>query len=65
MFKNKAKEKLLAGKVAWGVMLADPSPDIIEILGNAGFDWVLLDNEHGHVSMESMSVQFRKLIKFS
>ena len=55
MFKNKAKEKLLAGKVAWGVMLADPSPDIIEILGNAGFDWVLLDNEHGHVSMESMA----------
>lgn len=54
MFQNTLKEKLAAGKAVFGVMANDYSPPVLEILGYAGFDWVLLDNEHGTVTPESL-----------
>ncbi|MBI2172485.1 MAG: 2-dehydro-3-deoxyglucarate aldolase [Chloroflexi bacterium] len=54
MFKNRTKEKLAAGKVAWGIMMADPSPMLLELIGYCGFDWVLLDNEHGQITVDTM-----------
>jgi len=54
MFHNSLKEKLAMGKAVWGVMAGDPSPLILEVLGYSGFDWVLLDNEHGDVSVHTM-----------
>jgi 4-hydroxy-2-oxoheptanedioate aldolase len=54
MFKNTLKEKLAAGKAVFGVMANDYSPPVLEVLGYAGFDWVLLDNEHGTITPESL-----------
>ena len=54
MFKNVMKEKLAAGKAVWGVMANDPSPSVLEVLGYSGFDWVLLDNEHGNVTVDTL-----------
>ena len=54
MFKNALKEKLRAGKAVFGIMANDYSPPVLEVLGYAGFDWVLLDNEHGTVTPESL-----------
>lgn len=31
-----------------------PSPQIVEMLGRLGFDWVLIDCEHGTISRESV-----------
>ena len=53
MRKNTLKEKLYAGKAAFGVMCTFPSPQIVEMLGSLGFDWVLLDNEHGSITVDS------------
>jgi 2-keto-3-deoxy-L-rhamnonate aldolase RhmA len=44
---NRMKEKLYAGEPAFGVSVMIPSPQIVEMIGAAGFDWVLLDCEHG------------------
>ena len=55
MFKNTLKEKLAAGKAVFGVMANDPSPPVLEVLGYSGFDWVLLDNEHGDVTIHTMT----------
>ncbi|MYA58931.1 MAG: 2-dehydro-3-deoxyglucarate aldolase [Chloroflexi bacterium] len=30
-----------------------PSPHIVEIVGKLGFDWILIDCEHGSISIES------------
>ena len=30
-----------------------PSPQIVEMLGHAGFDWVLIDMEHGTITLET------------
>jgi 4-hydroxy-2-oxoheptanedioate aldolase len=34
-------------------MLTFPSPPVVEILGYIGFDWVLLDNEHGSITVDT------------
>jgi 4-hydroxy-2-oxoheptanedioate aldolase len=33
-----------------------PSPQVVEMVGRLGFDWVLLDCEHGSLSPESVEV---------
>lgn len=50
---NRMKRKLLAGQPVFGVSVMIPSPHIVEIVGQLGFDWVLIDCEHGSISIES------------
>lgn len=47
---NRLKSKLAAGEPALGCSMMIPSPQLVEMLGFAGFDWVLLDCEHGSLS---------------
>jgi len=56
MKKNRMKEKLRAGEPAFGVSVMIPSPQIVEMIGAAGFDWVLLDCEHGALTLESVEL---------
>jgi 4-hydroxy-2-oxoheptanedioate aldolase len=56
MNKNKMKEKLLSGKPAFGVSVMIPSPQVVEMIGRLGFDWVLLDCEHGTLALESLEL---------
>ena len=53
MRENTLKQKLEAGKAVFGVMITFPSPPVVEMLGSLGFDWVLLDNEHGNITVEN------------
>jgi 2-keto-3-deoxy-L-rhamnonate aldolase RhmA len=53
---NRLKDKLTAGTPALGCSLMFPSPQIVEMLGYAGFDWVLLDCEHGSLSPADVEV---------
>lgn len=50
---NKLKEMLGQGKTAIGPFMKLSSPAVVEILGNAGFDFVIIDTEHGPISMET------------
>lgn len=56
MMKNRMKEKLLSGQPAFGVSVMFPSPQVVEMVGRLGFDWVLLDCEHGSISPESVEL---------
>jgi 4-hydroxy-2-oxoheptanedioate aldolase len=53
---NTLKAKLRAGEPALGVSVMIPSPQIVEMLGYLGVDWVLLDCEHGTISLESLEM---------
>ncbi len=44
---NRMKEKIARGEPALGCSGRFPSPQGVEMLGYAGFDWVLIDCEHG------------------
>lgn len=50
---NRMKEKLRAGQPALGCSIMIPSPQMVEMLAHAGFDWVLIDLEHGTIGLES------------
>jgi hypothetical protein len=53
MRENTLKQRLYAGKAAFGVMCTFPSPAVVEMLGYLGFDWILLDNEHGSITVDT------------
>ena len=56
MTKNRMKQKLLAGLPAFGVSVMFPSPHVVDMLGRLGFDWALIDCEHGSISVESVEL---------
>lgn len=51
---NRMKAKLLAGEPTLGVSIMIPSAQMVEIIGALGFDWVLIDCEHGTISLETV-----------
>lgn len=53
---NLMKEKLLRGLPALGISIMIPSPQLVEIAGRCGYDWVLLDCEHGSISLETVEL---------
>jgi 4-hydroxy-2-oxoheptanedioate aldolase len=50
MKSNRMKDKIARGQPALGCSVMFPSPQVVEMLGYAGFDWVLIDCEHGSAS---------------
>ena len=56
MITNSMKRKLLSGQPAFGVSVMFPSPHVVDMLGRLGFDWVLIDCEHGSISVESVEI---------
>ena len=59
MRENTLKQKLQEGKAAFGVMLTFPSAPMVEMLGHLGYDWILIDNEHGSVTVENSEDMIR------
>lgn len=51
--RNPVKEKLAAGAIVYGCFVPSTSALDVEILAAAGFDFALLDGEHGPLSAES------------
>jgi 4-hydroxy-2-oxoheptanedioate aldolase len=50
---NAMKAKLKMGEPALGLSIMIPSPQHVEMAAGAGFDWVLIDCEHGTITRES------------
>ena len=48
---NKTKQKLESGGYVFGVFVPMASPRIIELCGIAGFDYVVIDAEHGPIDV--------------
>jgi len=52
--KNPLKEKIKAGQAVTGTFVALGHPDVTEWLARLGFDWLLLDAEHGPLELETL-----------
>jgi 4-hydroxy-2-oxoheptanedioate aldolase len=59
MRKNTMKEKLNAGKPTLGPMTSFPSPAMVETLGWLGYDFVVIDCEHGVIDYETAEHMIR------
>lgn len=55
------REKLRSGGHSIGSWIQIPHPSIAEIMGQAGYDWVAVDMEHGAVSAHQLPDLFRAL----
>lgn len=53
---NIMKQKILSGEPAFGLSIMFAAPQLVEIAAGCGFDWVLIDCEHGAISLESVEL---------
>ncbi|MDX9957396.1 MAG: aldolase/citrate lyase family protein [Spirochaetia bacterium] len=52
-YENNTKTSLLAGKTCYGTFQSIASSTVSEILAHRGFDWILVDMEHGAMDLET------------
>jgi 2-keto-3-deoxy-L-rhamnonate aldolase RhmA len=58
-YANPLKRKLVAGETALGFWVSLESPSIAEIAATLGFDWVLIDAEHGQLEYKEIIEHLR------
>lgn len=58
---NLLKKALNAGKTQFGCWLGLADPIAAEVLGLAGFDWLLLDGEHAAYDLRALTTQLQVL----
>ena len=52
---NRLKQTLEAGKSAVGTMIVElRQPSVLQLLANAGLDFIIIDNEHGAFNIETI-----------
>jgi 4-hydroxy-2-oxoheptanedioate aldolase len=51
---NQLKSKLANGEAVIGTMVTMPSPNVMQLMSAAGFDWLIIDREHGAIGDEQM-----------
>jgi 2-keto-3-deoxy-L-rhamnonate aldolase RhmA len=56
---NQLKQKLARGETALGMWITLESPSITEIAVMLGFDWVVIDTEHGHLDFKNVVEHLR------
>ena len=57
--KNYLKEALQDGKVVFRLFLKFNDPAVVEIMGFTGFDFVIIDGEHGPIPIENAQNMIR------
>ncbi len=61
---NKFKRALQDGKQQYGIFMAIPNTTVAELCAGAGFDWVLLDGEHGTFDLQSTMTNLQVLAAY-
>jgi len=59
--KNALKSALIQGQTQTGLWLALASATVAEVAGKAGFDWCLIDAEHGPNTLTTIAAQLQAL----
>jgi 2-keto-3-deoxy-L-rhamnonate aldolase RhmA len=59
--KNLLKEKLKQNQTVIGTFVSLGHPDVTEMLAGLGFDWLLLDAEHGPLGYETMQCMMQAM----
>lgn len=59
MYRNHVKEKLKRGELVVGAMVIIPHPAVVEVLALAGFDFAMMDAEHGSYDIAAMDNMVR------
>jgi 2-keto-3-deoxy-L-rhamnonate aldolase RhmA len=61
---NPVKEKLRAGEVVVGGWITIPNPAVAEVMAQAGFEFLVIDTEHGAINIESVQLLQQAIAAF-
>ena len=56
---NLTKQKLIQDETVFGAIVNEYSPNIVELCGAVGFDFVMIDCEHGSMSVDQVENMIR------
>ncbi len=59
MIKDKFRRRVDSGEVLLGVLVSIPNSEVVEIIGGAGFDFIIVDEEHGAIGPERLEEMIR------
>jgi staphyloferrin B biosynthesis citrate synthase len=59
MFINHVKQLLKDGKQVFGLFCSIPNPLIVEMIGHAGYDFIIIDTEHASINPETVENMIR------
>jgi 4-hydroxy-2-oxoheptanedioate aldolase len=56
---NATKAKMAEGAVVFGAIIGRHAPDLVELFGAIGYDFVMIDGEHGSMSLDDVEHMVR------
>ncbi|OCA84980.1 HpcH/HpaI aldolase family protein [Pseudobacillus wudalianchiensis] len=59
MLKNKVKERIQQNESVFGIFCSIPNPLAVEMIGHAGYDFVIIDTEHASINPETVEHMIR------
>ena len=59
--KNLLKEKMQKSQATIGAIIGLGHPDVTEVLSRVGFDWLLIDDEHAPLGLETMQQMMQSM----
>ena len=62
---NPFKTALNSGRPQYGVWLAIPDTSVAEIMAGAGFDWLLIDHEHGPYELRDVMTHLQTMAPYN
>ncbi len=62
---NTFKQRLHSGETQYGLWLGLPDNSVAEICAQAGFDWMLIDGEHGPFDLRSILAHLQVMAAYS
>lgn len=64
MIRNHVKQAVRAGRPQFGTLLNFGDPLVAEMMAAVGFDWLLVDTEHGPIDLATLAVMFAAVTRY-
>ncbi len=64
MTPNHVKQRIRNGQAAFGSLLNFGDPLVAEMMASVGFDWLLVDTEHGPIDMAALATMFATITRY-
>ena len=64
MTPNHVKQRLRAGRPAFGTLLHLADPLAAEMMASVGFEWLLVDTEHGPIDLATLATMFATITRY-
>jgi 4-hydroxy-2-oxoheptanedioate aldolase len=64
MIANHVKQRVKSGKAQFGTLLHLADPLAAELMAAVGFDWLLVDTEHGPIDLATLATMFATITRY-